>query len=77
MQDRQSVILRQQQSQAEQLMRELQSRMEADMRMRSELLRNQLRMFMEIEAMLQMSVIGLLRDAIIVHDSRFKIRMRS
>ena len=50
MQQRQTAVLRQQQMQAETMLKQMQSQMESEMRMKSELLRNQLNIFSEIQA---------------------------
>ena len=50
MQERQTALLRQQQMQAEAMLKQMQSQMESEMRMKSELLRNQLNIFGEIQA---------------------------
>ena len=50
MQERQSSLLKQQQMQAETMLKQMQSQMESEMRMKSDLLRNQLNIFSEIQS---------------------------
>ena len=49
MQDRQATILKQQQVQAEMLMKQIQTQMETELRMKSDLVRNQLSILGEIQ----------------------------
>ena len=49
MQDRQATILKQQQVQAEMLMKQIQTQMESELRMKSDLVRNQLSIIGEIQ----------------------------
>ena len=49
MQEKQSSIMRQQQTQSEMLMKQIQAQMESEIRLKSDLVRNQLRIMTEIQ----------------------------